>query len=78
MLGCSGSSVYLYGNASSSYDITLDSMVYSSVIPTADVLYSTTNLATTMHYLTLTARPTNFSQQIVFDRAIVSSPVDSR
>ncbi|KAJ6523595.1 hypothetical protein B0H19DRAFT_1386392 [Mycena capillaripes] len=70
-----GTAVYLYGTTNSSYDTTLDNKAYVHDPPSADLLLSMTGLEEGTHSVTLTARPTNSSQQLAFDRAVISTPL---
>ncbi|KAJ7109806.1 hypothetical protein C8R44DRAFT_883851 [Mycena epipterygia] len=69
-----GTAVYLYGTTNSSYQIMLDNISSFHVPPTSDLLLSLTGLAEGTHSVTLTARPTSSSQQLAFDRAVISTP----
>ncbi|KAJ7109787.1 hypothetical protein C8R44DRAFT_262934 [Mycena epipterygia] len=72
-----GTAVYLYGaNATnSSYDVTLDNTAYTPSSLTSDLLFSITNLTEGTHSVILTAKPTSSSQQLAFDRAVISTPL---
>ncbi|KAJ7687397.1 hypothetical protein B0H17DRAFT_1180853 [Mycena rosella] len=70
-----GTAVYLYGTANSSYDASVDNATSTHAPPTSDLLFSTTDLEEGTHSVTLTARPTSSSQQLAFDRAVVSAPL---
>ncbi|KAJ7687414.1 hypothetical protein B0H17DRAFT_687834 [Mycena rosella] len=72
-----GTAVYLYGTTNSSYDTSLDNALYAHAAPdpTSDLLLSITDLKEAIHSVTLTARPTSNSQQLAFDRAVISTPL---
>ncbi|KAJ6601426.1 hypothetical protein DFH09DRAFT_1127808 [Mycena vulgaris] len=70
-----GTAIYFYGTANSSYDISLDNTAYSPGPATSDLLVSIADLKEGTHTVTLTARPTSSSQQLAFDRAVVSTPL---
>ncbi|KAJ7755055.1 hypothetical protein DFH07DRAFT_822744 [Mycena maculata] len=70
-----GTAVYLYGTTNSTYDILVDNSPYVDVSPIADLLVSVTNLQEGNHNVTLTARPSESSEQLAFDRAVVSAPL---
>ncbi|KAJ6520245.1 hypothetical protein C8R45DRAFT_954435 [Mycena sanguinolenta] len=70
-----GTAVYLYGTTNGSYDTTLDNAAYTHSSPSSDLLVSISDLEEGHHSVTLTARPTNGSQQLAFDRAVISTPL---
>ncbi|KAJ7116794.1 hypothetical protein C8R43DRAFT_1038081 [Mycena crocata] len=70
-----GTAVYMYGTTNSSYDTILDHVAYTHESPASDLLLSITDLKEGTHSVTLTARPTSSSQQLAFDRAVVSAPL---
>ncbi|KAJ7070617.1 hypothetical protein C8F01DRAFT_1107083 [Mycena amicta] len=71
-----GTAVYLYGLSNSSYDAVIDTTTSSHAPTSSDVLFSATGLKEGSHSVTLTARPTG-SQQLAFDRAVISAPFDN-
>ncbi|KAF7337600.1 hypothetical protein MSAN_02233300 [Mycena sanguinolenta] len=70
-----GTAVYLYGTTNSSYDTTLDNATTTHNPSSSDLLLSILDLEEGHHSVTLTARPTNGSQQLAFDRAVISTPL---
>ncbi|KAJ7164774.1 hypothetical protein C8R43DRAFT_946561 [Mycena crocata] len=66
-----GTAVYMYGATNSSYDTSLNDAPY----PTSGLLLSVTDLNAGTHSVTLTARPTSSSQQLAFNRAVISAPL---
>ncbi|KAJ7269313.1 hypothetical protein B0H12DRAFT_1095189 [Mycena haematopus] len=70
-----GTAVYLYGTTNSSYDTTLDNKAYTHDTPSSNLLLSISDLEEGSHSVTLTARPTGPSQQLAFDRAVISTPL---
>ncbi|KAF8204297.1 hypothetical protein K438DRAFT_1964655 [Mycena galopus ATCC 62051] len=71
----SGTAVYLYGTTNSSYDTALDNKPVDHDPPSSDLLFSVSDLAEGTHSVTLTAQPTSSSQQLAFDRAVISIPL---
>ncbi|KAJ7097600.1 hypothetical protein C8R44DRAFT_748331 [Mycena epipterygia] len=67
-----GSSVYLYGTANSTYEVTFDDVV-ESFSPTNFLLYSKEGLIEENHSVTLTSKPeSNKTELLGFGRAVVS------
>ncbi|KAJ6618194.1 hypothetical protein B0H10DRAFT_1268239 [Mycena sp. CBHHK59/15] len=67
-----GSAIYLYGAANGSYDVSLDNAV-RSFPPTTELLYSKDGLTEETHYVTLTARPSDITQQLGLNKAIITT-----
>ncbi|KAJ7687404.1 hypothetical protein B0H17DRAFT_1203645 [Mycena rosella] len=70
-----GTAVYLYGTTNSTYDTWLDNIAYAHAPATSDLLLSITDLKEGTHSVKLAARPKNSSQQLAFDRAVISAPL---
>ncbi|KAJ3473874.1 hypothetical protein NLI96_g12779 [Meripilus lineatus] len=67
----SGTAVYLFGTANSSYEVSLDTRTTSFPPPLDNLLFSAVGLLPGTHYVNLTANPQT-GQQLAFDRAIIS------
>ncbi|KAJ7164770.1 hypothetical protein C8R43DRAFT_988380 [Mycena crocata] len=72
-----GTAVYMYGTTNSSYDTSLDNATYTHAAPdpASGLLLSITGLEAGTHSVALTVRTNDPSQQLAFDRAIVSAPL---
>ncbi|KAJ7024352.1 hypothetical protein C8F04DRAFT_1401156 [Mycena alexandri] len=70
-----GTAVYLFGTSNTSYDAAVDNQPYAHDDPTSDLLFAINNLKEGKHSVTLTAKPSSSSQQLAFDRAIISTPL---
>ncbi|KAJ7024350.1 hypothetical protein C8F04DRAFT_1270369 [Mycena alexandri] len=66
--------VYLYGQTNSCYDTTVDNQPYTHDVPTSDLLLAVSDLKEGTHSVALFARPSSSSQQLAFDRAVISTP----
>ncbi|KAI0783376.1 hypothetical protein C8Q75DRAFT_810959 [Abortiporus biennis] len=74
-----GTSIYLYGNSSCPFDVSLDNDVSSlSNSTSSELLYSTENLTIGTHFIQITVRPSaEFPGQLFFDKAIVTDMLPS-
>ncbi|KAJ3486282.1 hypothetical protein NLI96_g4351 [Meripilus lineatus] len=73
-----GTAIYLYGNATCTYEVTVDSQTYPQQIPTSDtvLLYSQTGLNPGKHSFNLTAHPDgNGAQSLFFDYAVFTDVI---
>lgn len=67
-----GTAVYLYGNASAPYTVSVDNQPTTQSPTSGDLLYSVTGLQQDTHHLNLTILPSNSSQRLWFDKAVIS------
>ncbi|KAF8665452.1 hypothetical protein AX16_000470 [Volvariella volvacea WC 439] len=71
-----GTAISLRGFTNTTYDVIVDTMPFPSLTPTGDVLFSVENLFEGTHYVSLVNQgPTNASQLLVFDHALISTPL---
>lgn len=76
----SGSGIYLFGNATSPYSVTLDNRVVldSGINQNSTLLYADGGLGVdNTHYITLTANISDTSQILALDRALVESTLSN-
>ncbi|KAJ7750232.1 hypothetical protein B0H16DRAFT_1549914 [Mycena metata] len=70
-----GSAAFFYGTSNSSYDATVDNQPYTHDDPTSDLLLAVNDLKEGTHSVAIFARPSSSSQQLAFDRAVISTPL---
>lgn len=76
----SGSGIYLFGNATSPYSVTLDNRVVfdSGISQNTTLLFANSELGVdNTHYITLTANISDTSQILALDRALVESTLNN-
>ena len=72
-----GTGIVLYGKTNCTYDVVLDNSERRDVKPVQGALYSVSGLTAGPPSIRLVARPDSASQQLLFDRAIVTSSADA-
>ncbi|KAJ3556494.1 hypothetical protein NM688_g1997 [Phlebia brevispora] len=72
-----GTAIYLYGNASCTYEVNLDNSIatFNPLPSSGNLLFSADRLGDTLHTVNLTARPSDTTQEIAFDKAVVTNDV---